>query len=172
MPMHIKATAKRAWYWLGCVEDHCAILFLFTMVLLINLAIILRITIYFESASWEEIARFSMIWLFCLGGVVASREDSHVRMGFLGHRIHSATTRLIVDMAFDLICVVSISIFTMWSARFVAEAIASEEHSLQLMIGMWVVYSSFFIGGLLIVIHTLVHLINRGCKLLNLMRQV
>ncbi|HEC93195.1 MAG TPA: hypothetical protein ENI51_09420, partial [Candidatus Atribacteria bacterium] len=52
------------WKLIDVVEDWGSTIAFIVMIGLVNLAILLRITINFESSAWEEIARFASIWLY------------------------------------------------------------------------------------------------------------
>lgn len=170
--MNIKAIGKTVSHSFATGEDFSGILALFIIVGLVNLAIFLRMAIYFESSAWEEMARFVWLWLCLIGVVVASKENSHLRMGFFEGRIHSTKIKLAMVMVFDFISLLCLCIFAWWSAQYLTWSITSNQTSLVLMVDMWVVHSSFVVGSSIAAIHILVHLINSTRKFLNFMRGI
>ena len=143
---------------ISVVEEHGAFLAFMLMIVLVNLAIFLRITINFESSSWEEIARFSSIWMYMLAIAIASQEDSHLRAGFLEKYIHSEKNKYLLEVVFNIIMAVCIFIFTWWSIEQLNWVIARKQKSLALFINMKYVYYAFVVGGVLAFIHTIHHL--------------
>jgi TRAP-type C4-dicarboxylate transport system permease small subunit len=142
------------------VEEYGSFLAFMVMIVLVNLAIFLRITINFESSSWEEIARFSSIWMYMLAIAVASQENSHLRAGFLEKYIHSEKNKNLLEVIFNLIMAVCIFIFTWWSVEQLNWVIARKQKSLALFINMRYVYYAFVVGGVFAFIHTIHHLVN------------
>ena len=140
------------------IEDGGSFISFLIMIGLVNLAIFLRITINLESSSWEEIARFSSIWLYMLAVAVAAREDSHLRSGLLDNWIKSAKSKIILEILFNLITLTCLIIFVYWSIVQVRWVIGVGQTSLVLRIDMWIVYLSFVVGGTLAVIHNLTYL--------------
>lgn len=170
--MKTKAIVKTVWRWVTAGEDLAAILALLIMVGLVDLAIVLRLAIQFESSAWEEVARFSSLWMYFFGVAVASKEHSHLRMGFLEGRIRSARTKLAMAMAIDFTSLLCLCIFTWWSTGYLIWSIGVGEASLVLMVGMWVVHSAFVVGSFLASIHMLLHFINSTRTFLDFGRSV
>ncbi len=140
------------------IEDYGSFLAFMVMIVLVNLAIFLRITVNFESSSWEEIARFSSIWMYMLAIAVASQEDSHLRAGFLDNYIHSEKNKYLLEVIFKVIMAICIFIFIWWSYEQINWIFGTKQKSLVLMIDMWVVYLSFVVGGIFALIHTIYYL--------------
>ncbi|MBA7565201.1 TRAP transporter small permease subunit [Candidatus Atribacteria bacterium 1244-E10-H5-B2] len=149
-------------------EDWGSIIAFIIMVGLVNLAILLRITMNFESSEWEEIARFTSIWMYMLAIAIAARENSHIRAGFIDNLIKSFKTKLILKILFNSISLSCIVVFTYWSIIQLKWIIGTKQVSLVLMMDMWVVYLSFVVGGILAAIHNLIHLIKFINNLKNL----
>jgi TRAP-type C4-dicarboxylate transport system permease small subunit len=140
------------------IGDYGSFLAFMVMIVLVNLAIFFRIAVNFESSSWEEIARFSSIWMYMFAIAVASQEDSHLRAGFLGNYIHSEKNKYLLEVIFKVITAICIFIFTWWSFEQVNWIFGTKQKSLVLMIDMWVVYLSFVVGGVFALIHTIYYL--------------
>jgi TRAP-type C4-dicarboxylate transport system permease small subunit len=140
-------------------EDYGSFIAFMIMIILVNLAIFLRMTINFESSSWEEIARFSSIWMYMLAVAVASQEDSHLRAGFLEKYIHFQKTKYLMEIIFKIIMAACIFVFTWWSIEQLNWIGATKQRSLVLMINMWFVYLAFVVGGIFAFIHTIYYLV-------------
>jgi len=140
------------------IEDYGSFMAFMVMIILVNLAIFLRMTINFESSSWEELARFSSIWMYMLAIAVASHEDSHLRAGFLENYIHTKKSKYLLEIVFKIIMTICIVIFTWWSIEQLNWIIASRQKSLVLMLNMWTVYLAFVVGGIFVLLHTIYYL--------------
>jgi TRAP-type C4-dicarboxylate transport system permease small subunit len=154
------------------IEDCGSIIAFMIMIILVNLAIFLRITINFESSAWEEIARFSSIWMYMLAIAVASQEDSHLRAGFLEKYIHSEKKKYLLEIIFKVIMIICILIFTWWSIEQIKWVFATKQKSLVLLIDMWVVYLAFVVGGFFALIHTFSSLYCYSQKYLQSLKEV
>lgn len=150
---------KIFWQLINGFEDWGSVIAFIIMFGLVNLAILLRITINFESSEWEEIARFTSIWMYMLAIAIAAREDAHLRAGFIDNLIKSSKTKLILEIFFNLVGLTCITVFVWWSIIQLRWIIRIKQSSLVLMMDMWVVYLSFVVGSILAAIHNLTHLI-------------
>lgn len=144
--------------YLGFLEDISAILILLFIVGLISLAILMRTTIKFESSSWEEMARFLSLWMYMFGVTIASRENSHLKMGFIEDRIKSVRVKSIMNLIFMMISFLCICVFAWWSIGYLEWSYMTNQKSLVLMISMWVTHLSFVVGSLLAALHMAFHL--------------
>jgi len=140
-------------------EDWGTIVALLIMIGLVNLAILLRITINYESSAWEEIARFSHVWFSMLAIAVASKEDSHLRAGIIDNLIKSTKMKkALSEVLINLFALTCITIFAYWSVMQLRWVIRVKPVSLVLLIDMWIIYLSFVVGGILAAIHNLTYL--------------
>jgi len=156
------------WQLINGFEDWGSTISFVIMIGLVNLAILLRITINFESSVWEEIARFASIWMYMLAIAIAAREDSHLRAGFIDNLIKSFKTKVFLEILFNLIGLTCIVIFTYWSIMQFRWIISTKQISLVSRMDMWIVYLSFVVGGILAAIHNLTYLIKAINKFKNL----
>lgn len=154
---------KRFGKYLGLLEDVSAVMVLLFIVALVSLAIVMRTTIKFESSAWEEISRFLSLWMYLLGVAIASRENSHLKMSFLEDRIKSPKVKRYMEMVFALVSFACVGIFAWWSYEYLQWSLIAKQKSLVLVIGMWVVHLSFFVGSFLAVVHMFFHLL-QSCR--------
>ena len=149
-------------------ENWGSVIAFIVMIGLVNLAILLRITINFESSAWEEIARFASIWMYMLAIAIAAKEDSHLRAGFIDNLIKSSKIKIILEILFNLIGLTCIAIFAYWSITQFRWIVSAKQVSLVLRLSMWIVYLSFVVGSILAAIHNLTHFIKTINKFKNL----
>ena len=144
---------------LAAFENTGAMLAMIIPLVLVNLAIALRMTINYESSNWEEIARFAMLWMYFLGVSLVSRENSHIRMGFLDTKIKSPKTKLKMEIAFDFVCITVLFLFSWWSIEYLTWSLDKGQISLMLGVGMWTVQAAFVFGFCCATIRTLAKLV-------------
>jgi len=158
--------SKIIWQIIEGFENWSTLIAFIIMLGLVNLAIILRIAINYESSEWEEIARFTAVWMYMIAIAIASKEDTHLRAGLI--KIKSVKAKLILVILLNLIGLICIIIFTWWSIIQLKWIISTNQTSLVLMLNMWIVYLSFVVGSILAAIHNLNHLIKQINKFKNL----
>ena len=157
---------KIIWQIVEGFENWLTLIAFIIMLGLVNLAIILRITMNYESSEWEEIARFTAIWMYMIAIAIASKEDTHLRAGII--KIKSVTAKLIFEILLNLIGFICIIVFAWWSIIQLKWIISTNQTSLVLMLDMWIIYLSFVVGSILAAIHNLNHLISQINKFKNL----
>jgi TRAP-type C4-dicarboxylate transport system permease small subunit len=157
---------KIFWQIIEGFEDWSTLIAFIIITGLVNLAIILRITINYESSEWDEIARFTAIWMYMIAIAIASKEDSHLRAGLIN--LKSAIAKQILEILFNLIGLICTIVFAWWSIIQLKWIIRTNQTSLVLMLNMWLVYLSFVVGSILAAIHNLNHLIKQINKFKNL----
>jgi len=163
----MKIVVQRLWHGFTRAEDYSAILALLISLGLVNLSVASRLAIHYESPAWEELARFASVWMYLLGTIVASKEGSHLRMGFLETKIRSIRLKLAMKMTNDFAMVAIFCILTWWAFGDVLLSIGRGESSLILRLGIWVVRSSFLVGGFFSAMHILLNLISSTRKFIN-----
>ncbi len=126
------------------------------MTLLVFSQVLARILFGWSSPAIEESARFLMLWSVFIGAARASRKDSHIR---LGYRIKGYIS-IWLDLFSKIITFLFLCFFTFLSYDYVTKSIKYEMTSIVLNIPLVLVHSCFLISGLLMGIHTLLHLYN------------
>ena len=153
----------RAEGWLYKVEDTARILTIVSMTGLVFYQVAARVLFKWSSPALEEAARFIMIWSIFIGAVVTSREDGHIQMGGI---FQSGTGRKLFEAASKTITLAFLVVFIVWSYRFAAYSLKKDMNSIVLGAPLIVVHSCFFVTGLLMALHTLIHLIDRLKKVI------
>lgn len=150
--------ASRAMKWLILIEDIVRISTIVTMTAIIFFQVFTRIVLKWSSPALEEAARFVMIWSIFIGAVVTTREDSHITMGGF---FTSEKGRLYFDLFSKIVVLIFLCIFVKWSFDFTVHSLQKGMNSIVLGVPMVVVHAAFFVTGILMVVHTLIHLVNR-----------
>ena len=153
----------RAGGWLNKVEDTARILTIVSMTGLVFYQVAARIIFKWSSPALEEAARFIMIWSIFIIAVVTSREDGHIQMGGI---FRSGAGRRLFEAASKIITLAFLIVFIVWSYRFAAYSLEKDMNSIVLGVPLIVVHACFFVTGLLMAFHTLIHLIDRLKKVI------
>lgn len=159
-----KNPVKYIWHWLTIAEDAGRITTIVSMTMLVFIQVMLRVFLNWSSPAWEEAARFIMIWSIFIGAIVTTREDEHIKMGGI---FRSKEKRLILEVVSKLLCVVFMFIFVKWSYDFALYSIEKSMQSIVLRVPLIVVHICFFVCGILMAIHFLIHLITRARELIS-----
>lgn len=165
----VKHIGKGLWILLCISEDVLRILSIVSMTILVFIAITLRLTLDWASPAWDEIARYIMIWSIMAGAIVTSREDEHIKMGFISGKLRTEKQKKIHDFFITFITLTFLCVFSVWSYHYLIFSIERGLRSIVTNIPMAIVHSSFFIGVFLSVLHFTVHTIKKGHSLLKLL---
>lgn len=158
---------NRFLYWLYCIEDTGRIISIITMTGLVFYQVVARLFFQWSSPAMEEAARFIMIWSIFIGAVVTTREDSHIKMGGI---FNGPRGKVWFECLAKVIALIFLSIFVVWSYEYAAYSIRKGMNSIVLGVPLIVVHSCFFVTGLLMVLHTLIHLTDRIKQVIRLYR--
>jgi len=139
-------------------EDGARIVTIVAMTLLVFIQVVARIFFKWSSPAMEEAARFIMIWSIFIGAVVTTREDSHIRMGGI---FRGETGRLWFALFEKAVTLFFLCVFVSWAYDFVHHSIRRGMNSIVLGVPLVVVHSCFLVTGVLMVFHTLVHLLRQ-----------
>lgn len=150
--------SNRAMEWLILAEDIGRIITIVAMTAIVFIQVFTRIVFKWSSPGMEEAARFVMIWSIFIGAVVTAREDGHITMGGF---FTSEKGKLYFDLFSKLVVLVFLCIFVKWSYDFAVHSWTKGMNSIVLGVPMLVAHVSFFVTGILMVFHTLLHFINR-----------
>lgn len=166
--MNYKIDMKTIWRWLYIAEDAGRIGTIVAMTAIVFVQVMLRILFNISSPAWEESARFIMIWSIFIGAIVTTREDGHIKMGGV---FRSEKNLLLFDIVSKLLCLAFMCIFIKWSYEFAVYSVAKSMQSIVLRVPLIVVHICFFVCGVFIALHLLVHLINRIREFLTRKRE-
>lgn len=110
--------AERLGRWL---EDLLLVVVLFGMIGLAAGQVVLR-SFELQSIAWgDEALRLLVLWVAMIGGVAASRDDSHLRIDLLA-RFLAEPARSLVAVVVDVFTALVTGILAWYSLQFVAES--------------------------------------------------
>lgn len=106
----------------------------------------------------EEAALIPTIWLYILGSVNASREDTQIRANVLEIFLKTPKAKLILHTLSEAISIVISIWLTWWAWKYFSYALRVWKESPTLYIPTFVYESALFIGLLLMTLFTVWHL--------------
>jgi TRAP-type C4-dicarboxylate transport system permease small subunit len=163
----MKHGGKVIWHGLCVAEDGLRIVSIVAMTILVFIAIMLRLVMNWASPAWDEIARYIMIWSIMAGAIVTSREDEHIKMGFLTNILRTEKQLLVHDFIISVITLLFLCFFAVWSYNYLVFSLERGLRSIVTNIPMAPVHASFFIGAAFSILHFAVHVIKKGQRLWN-----
>ncbi len=172
MSLKLRKPAEKFWQWFCFSEDILRVIAILIMTILVFISIMLRLIFNWASPAWDEIARYIMIWSIMAGAIVTSREDEHIRMGFLKILLRSERQQMIHEFITTVITLIFLSFFAVWSYQYLTFSVERNLRSIVTNIPMAPVHASFFIGITFSFFHFMIHTINKGIKLINLYKKV
>ena len=136
---------------------------LITTVAVISLyQVIMRYVFEVPVMGLEEILVYPTVWLYFLGSVNASREDTQIKANVLDVFLKTEHSRLIVRVIADVMSLVVSAWLTYWAWGYFKYAFRIWKESPTLYIPTFYAEASVFIGLLLMTIYTAYYLIKHG----------
>lgn len=115
----------------------------------------------------EEVLVYPTLWLYFLGSVNASREDTQIKANVLDVFLKTDRAKLIVRLIADLMAIVVSAWLTYWAWDYFRYALRVWKESPTLYIPTFYAECAFFIGLVLMTIYALWHLIGNIKKLIT-----
>jgi TRAP-type C4-dicarboxylate transport system permease small subunit len=106
----------------------------------------------------EEILIYPTLWLYFLGSVNASREDTQIKANVLDIFCKTDVGRKRISLVANIMSIVVSSWLTWWAWRYFAYSLRIWKESPTLYIPMFYAESAVFIGLLLMTLYVLYHL--------------
>ena len=167
----IRSVANIIWIWLCLSEDTLRVVAIMAMTVLVFISILLRLVLSWASPAWDEIARYIMIWSIMAGAIVTSRQDEHIKMGFLRSFLHTEKQLLIHNFIVTLGTLVFLCFFSVWSYQYLIFSMERGLRSIVTNIPMAPVHASFLIGIALSVFHFILHAVRKSQYLFNFLKR-
>jgi TRAP-type transport system small permease protein len=133
--------------------------------LLVVMQVILRYVLKMPLMGIEEIMLFPTIWLYMLGGGIASRERDHIQAGILTLYIKSERTMKIFFFVRTVVAFLVSCWLTYWAFRYFGYSLRIWKLSPLLYLPLFFGESAMFIGLLSMTYFTFVELLDRYISL-------
>jgi TRAP-type C4-dicarboxylate transport system permease small subunit len=106
----------------------------------------------------EEMALIPTIWLYILGSVNASREDTQIRANVIEIFLSTDKAKLVLHLISDLISIIISFWLTWWAWRYFAYSMRVWKETSTLYLPTFIYESALFIGLALMTLFTINHL--------------
>ncbi len=138
--------------------------------LIIVYQVILRYILKIPLMGVEELMTFFIIWLYMMGGAVASEKRSHIECGILTLYIKKEKSMKIFNCIKGILSIVICAWLTYWAFWFFKYSFNLWKTSDILHIPMFIGESSMFIGLIFMMFFTLVELLDNIRDLLKFLK--
>lgn len=130
--------------------------------------VVMRYILEIPVMGLEETLVYPTLWLYFLGSVNASREDTQIKANVLDVFIKTDRSKLVVRVIADLMSVVVSSWLTYWAYDYFRYALRVWKESPTLYIPTFYAECSVFIGMLLMTIFACIYLVKNFRKLISI----
>jgi len=113
----------------------------------------------------EEVLVYPTLWLYFLGSVNASREDTQIKANVLDVFLKTDRAKLIVRVVADIMSVIVASWLTYWAWDYLRYALRVKKESPTLYIPTIYAESSFFIGLVFMTMYAAMYLVKNVKRL-------
>jgi TRAP-type C4-dicarboxylate transport system permease small subunit len=120
----------------------------------------------------EEILVYPTLWLYFLGSVNASREDTQIKANVLDVFLKTARSKLIVRVAADVMALIVALWLTYWAWDYLRYALRVWKESPTLYIPTFYAECAFFIGLVLMTAYAAWYLFKNARRLAALSKEV
>ncbi len=118
----------------------------------------------------EELLVYPTLWLYFIGSVNASREDTQIKANVLDVFLKTVKAKMIVRVIADLLSVIVASWLTYWAWDYFRYALRVWKESPTLYIPTFYAECVMFLGLVLMTLYAAWYLVRNTRKLLNLPR--
>jgi TRAP-type transport system small permease protein len=133
--------------------------FLFYLFLLLVVAMLLELLVrfFFKQSIFglSDFIGFTSVWLYAIGAALASYDRTHIKAEFVNVFARSTRVRNLCRLVSALISAGMSVIFTKWSWDLCVYSVAVGEVTQAYPVPKVIFQSSFFVGGILMVIYFL-----------------
>lgn len=149
-------------------------LFKYTLMILISTVavmefyqVVMRYILELPVMGLEELLVYPTLWLYFLGSVNASREDTQIKANVLDVFLKTEKAKLIVRVVADLLSVIVASWLTYWAWDYFKYAWRVWKESPTLYIPTFYAECALFIGLVLMTIYACFYLVKNARKLFS-----
>ena len=132
--------------------------------------VIMRYILELPVMGLEELLVYPTLWLYFLGSVNASREDTQIKANVLDVFLKTEKAKMLVRVIADLLSVIVASWLTFWAWDYFRYALRVWKESPTLYIPTFYAECSMFLGLVLMTIYAAWYLVRNTRKLVSLPR--
>lgn len=124
------------------------------IVTIVTIEVVLRYIFGLSLIFTEELSRYLMVWVVFLGGAIAVRDGSHIRINVLAKRL-SAKTRRLVDLVAHTLTVIFLIVVTIEGVKILPRQLY--QMCITIDISLFYFYLAIPVGSVLMIIFLLPH---------------
>lgn len=132
--------------WLYDTKEIISVVLMVLVTLLVFIQVLLRYVFKAPLMGIEELLLFPTIWLYMMGGALASMKKDHISCGILTLYIHKPRSERIFELFKDIISFAISSWLAYWALWFFLYSLKTWKTSELLYIPMFFAESAIFIG--------------------------
>lgn len=160
--MTVKRIASAVWRGLNPVQDWAAFVLMLAVTFLVFIQVILRYVLRSPLMGIEELLLFPTIWLYFLGGAIASRERNHIECRVVTMYLKTPTALHLANWLKAALSLVICLWLTYWAYEYLSYAVRVWKESDMLYIPLVLGESAIFIGLALMSVYTLVEVLDHA----------
>lgn len=149
---------------LGKITEKILSFVLFLMLFLLIIQVVFRYIVQSPLSWTEELLRYLMTWLVFLGASMASKLDSHLGINFIQDKL-SEKYKNVFDILLKIIICVFLVVLIYYGFSLTSSVAGTSSPVLR--ISMALPYYSVVVGGLLMLLHTIVRIIVSSNKIIR-----
>lgn len=156
---------KKIWNFLLTCEKAIMIVASIVVVVLITVSVIMRYILEKNFPGMEELIVMVAFWIYFMGGIYGSYENSHITADILSVFVEKEKTKLIIAFVREIITAIILFMASYCAIELMAYTAQAGAVSTVLKVPMIVVYAPIFIGMFMMTFYTVVHAVEHGMKL-------
>jgi TRAP-type C4-dicarboxylate transport system permease small subunit len=158
--------------WLYSTKETIAVILTSAVTLLVFIQVLLRYVFKAPLMGIEELLLFPAIWLYMIGGALASMNKDHISCGILTLYIHKPRSIRIFDLVKDIISSLISLWLIYWAFWYFIYSLTTWKVSDLLYIPMFFGESAIFIGLVFMVIYALMDVYWSGSMFIKAEKQL
>jgi TRAP-type transport system small permease protein len=167
----VKRVASAVWQGLTPIQNWAAFVLMLAVTFLVFIQVILRYVLRYPLMGIEELLLFPTIWLYFLGGAIASRERNHIECRVVTMYLKKPSALYLANWVKAALSLIVCLWLTYWAYEYLAYAVRVWKESGTLYIPLVLGESAIFIGLALMSIYTLVETLDYGSSFLREVRK-
>ena len=168
--MTVKRIAAAVWRGLNPIQNWAAFALMLAVTFLVFIQVILRYLLRYPLMGIEELLLFPTIWLYFLGGAIASRERNHIECRVVTMYLKKQSALHLANVVKAAISLIVCLWLTYWAYEYLTYAVRVWKQSDMLYIPLVLGESALFIGLALMSLYTLVEVLDYASDFLHEVR--
>lgn len=162
---------KKIWDFLLTFEKAIMIIASVLVVILITISVVMRYILEKNFPGMEELVVMVAFWIYFMGGIYGSYENSHITADILSVFVEKERTKLAVSFAREVVTSIILFAASYCAVELIIYTAHAGAVSSVLKVPMMVVYAPIFVGIFMMNFYTVLHAVEHGIRLFGKKRQ-